>query len=195
MSQLILPVYKFFTGIIKNESFQYVAYLTQSKVLLTVLCCLTTGLITLPNEAKSQVRIATVDMSRILNESSEAKTRRKELDSLSSTARKKIDSKKNELKALEGSLQKERNEEIERQYREEARELSRLVKDEEDELRAKFVSANRELTQKALSLVRNYATKEGVDLVLDKSSVDRGTVLFSLEKVDITEAILQQLDN
>lgn len=147
------------------------------------------------NNAAADVKIATVDMARILNESEDAKAKKKQLDEFSAQARKKVDTKKSALKELESSLTKQRNEADTAKFREQAREFERLVKDEEDELRSKFVTVNRELTQKALTEVKKYAAEENLDLVLDKSSVERGTVLYSMGKVDITDAVLERIND
>ena len=52
------------------------------------------------SSAYSEVRIATVDVSRIVNDSPDAVSKKKELDSYSTETKKKIEAKGKELQAL-----------------------------------------------------------------------------------------------
>jgi Skp family chaperone for outer membrane proteins len=68
-------------------------------VLLSLLPCVVCAY------AQADVRIATVDVARILNDSPEAVSKKKELDALSDETRKKLESKAKELQGLKSKLE------------------------------------------------------------------------------------------
>ncbi|RMG42199.1 MAG: OmpH family outer membrane protein [Candidatus Dadabacteria bacterium] len=147
--------------------------------------------------AYGEYRVATVDMTRILNESKAAKAKRRELDELQRKAKSKLEKKKRELKAFEDKLKKglikSDSEEAER-MRAEGREFARMLQDTEEDLKLKFLQTNKKLTKSAVEAVRKYAKQHNIDLVLDKSSNTRGPVLFGTSDADITDEILKELN-
>ena len=147
--------------------------------------------------AQAEFRIATVDIGKILNESSESVSKRKELDKRSISAKKQIDSKRSKLAKMEEKIKsgsvKSDSPEADR-FRQEAKDFARYVKDTEEELKRDFMKSNRALTEKTLKVIKEFAKYHKIDLVLDKSSAGRGPVLFGEANVDITQQILQQLN-
>ncbi len=146
--------------------------------------------------AWAEYRIATVDITRVINESPESQGIRKQLDAKALEAKKKVEKKRDAIKALEEKLKsagvKDDSPEAEK-FRNEARAYSRLVKDSEDELRREFGKSNKNLTLKALKVVEQYAAKNNIDLVLDKSQDIRGLVLFGAASSDVTDEVLKQM--
>lgn len=145
-------------------------------------------------QARADVRIATVDITRILNESTDAASRKKELDVLSQDAKKRADEKRKALQSLEAKLKEKKVSEDSKEaenFREEAKEYARFIKDTEDDLKKRFVKLNKEMTEKAMTRVTAYAKENRIDIVLDKSEKYRGPVLFGNPGVDITDAILK----
>lgn len=147
--------------------------------------------------AQAEFKVATVDVNRILNETKEAKTKKKQLDELSLKAKSEIENRRKPLKAMEdkiksGSVAADSKEA--EKFRVDAREFARFVKDKDEDLRKQFMKTNKELTDKALELVRGYAKKNNVDLVLDKGDKGRGPVLFGSEGADITDDIIKTLN-
>jgi outer membrane protein len=156
------------------------------------------GLATLAPSGRiaAEFRIATVDVSRVLNESPEAKEKRAEIDRLSAETRKKIEAKRQSLKEIEAKLKEKNAPEDSKEvddFREHAREFTRLVKDSEEDLNRRFMSVNKVLTDRALTLIRKYAESNRIDLVLDKSTRERGPVLYGVQTADITTDIMQQV--
>jgi outer membrane protein len=160
---------------------------------LTILfLCLTAA-----KRVTAEVRIAVVDVSRLLNESKEGKLKREELDELSKSAKGRVEKRRTTLKGKEESLRKaeaatDSNEMT--QFRNEAKEFARMIKDEEENLRQKFVKVNNSLTQKAIKIIEDYAKAKDIDLVLEKSDKGRGPVLFSAKALDISDEILERLN-
>jgi Skp family chaperone for outer membrane proteins len=142
----------------------------------------------------ADLRIATVDLSRIINETNAAKDQREKLNSLSETLKEKTEAKTDELKTLEARL--ESNKESKTYAREIAafqikrRDFARFLKDSEDELKREMSRINQELTASALKEIRNYAQKNGFDLVVTKSERQRGPILFGPSGIDITDQLL-----
>ena len=142
----------------------------------------------------ADLRIATVDLSRIINETNAAKDQREMLNSLSETLKEKTEAKTDELKTLEARL--ESNKESKTYAREIAafqikrRDFARFLKDSEDELKREMSRINQELTASALKEIRNYAEKNGFDLVVTKSERQRGPILFGPSGIDITDQLL-----
>ena len=149
------------------------------------------------SSVQAEIKIATVDVGRILNESPEAAAKKKELDAISQDAKKKADDKRKSLQALEAKLKSKQVTEDSKEaegFRNEARDYARFVKDTEDDLKKRFLKLNKDITDKALSKIQDYAKENKIDLVLDKSEKYRGPVLYGLSSVDITDQILRQMN-
>lgn len=150
------------------------------------------------NHAYCEVRIATVDVNRILNESKEAKAAKSELDKASAEAKKKVETRRDTVKALEqkvkdGNLKEDSKEAS--QLRDQTKEYVRFVKDTEEELKSQFLKTNKALTDKTIKLVEQYAKSNDIDIVLDKSDKLRGPVLFRTPTLDITEEIVKEINS
>jgi outer membrane protein len=146
--------------------------------------------------AISEVRIATVDVGRIINEAPDAQKRKKELDAASEDAKKKLEAKGKDLQALKTKLEEQKvsadSKEAE-SFRNQARDFERLRSDMKAELEKKYMKINKELTDKVMGQIETYAKANKFDLVIDKSEKYRGPVLFGSPSADITEEILSGL--
>jgi Skp family chaperone for outer membrane proteins len=143
---------------------------------------------------QADVRIATVDVSKILNDSPEAVAKKKELDTLSEETKKKLESKAKDLQALKTKLENAKvsaeSKEAE-SFRNQARDFERMRGDAKADLEKKYMKVNKELTDKVLTRIEAYAKSNDYDLVFEKSERFRGPVLFGSESVDITDQILK----
>jgi outer membrane protein len=146
--------------------------------------------------AISEVRIATVDVGRIINEAPDAQKRKKELDAASEDAKKKLEAKGKDLQALKTKLEEQKisadSKEAE-SFRNQARDFERLRSDMKAELEKKYMKINKELTDKVMGQIETYAKANKFDLVIDKSEKYRGPVLFGSPSADITDEILKGL--
>lgn len=151
----------------------------------------------LSSAAHAEFKLATVDLNRILNESTMAKEERKTLDAMSKQAKTKLEAKKTEIAGMEKQIRDKKlsddSKEV-KQINEEIKNFNILVKTSEDEVKTEFLKVNKVLTEKALKLVNEYAAKKDLDLVMDRSERTRGPVLFGDPGVDITNEILKQMD-
>ena len=144
----------------------------------------------------AETKITTVDVNRIINESPEAKAKRKDLDTKAGEARKKVEAKRavlvetdkklKEMKVSDTSAEAEN-------LRNDARDFERFVRDTDDDLKKEFLKFNKEITDKVLKIIDAYAKENHIDLVLDKSDKTRGAVLFGEASADITNDILAKL--
>jgi Skp family chaperone for outer membrane proteins len=151
----------------------------------------------LSSSAFAEFKVATVDVNRVLNETKDAKVKKKELDEVSLKAKAKIEEKRKGLKATEdklkaGSISPDSKEAD--KFRNDAREFARFVKDTDEDLKKHFLKTNKELTDRALDIIKKYATSHSIDLVLDKGEKGRGPVLFGAVSADITEDVIKTLN-
>lgn len=166
------------------------------RLISPALCALSLTLFCSP--VLAEVRIATVDLARVLNETQLAKARKEKLDSLANAAQKKIKQRQEELRALEEKASLTKSSDTPRDatagLQIKQRDFARYVKDNQDELRAEFARVNSELTSTALKKIQEFGKKNGYDLVLGRSEQERGMVLFGNSRTDITDVIIKQLD-
>jgi outer membrane protein len=144
--------------------------------------------------AHADVRIATVDISRVINEAPDAVAKRKELDVASEDAKKKLEAKGKELQALQTKLESQKTSPDSKEaesFRNQARDFERLRADMKADLEKKYMKFNKELTDKVLGKIETYAKSNNYDLVLDKSEKYRGPVLFGNTSADITDDIIK----
>lgn len=155
------------------------------------------SVLTLSSLASAEFRVATVDVNKVLNESKEAQAKKKKLDEMSLEVRKKVESKKSALKDLEERIKSgkvgEDSKEAD-QYRAQMKDLDRMVKDSQDDLKKEFLKSNKELTEKALGLIKNVATQNHIDVVFDKSEASRGPVIFAGSITDITDTVTKTMN-
>lgn len=148
--------------------------------------------------AYAETKIATVDIARVLNESTEAKGHRKVLDAKMEEAKKKIEAKRATLKAQDDKVKanaKSASSKDLDKLEADTREFNRFVHDNEESLKKDFLKTNKELTEKTVALINTYAQKNGIDLVLEKHENSSGPVLFGNKGVDISDAIIKELNS
>jgi outer membrane protein len=146
--------------------------------------------------AAAEIKIATVDVARLINEAPAAKGKKEELDKASDEAKKKLEAKGKELQTLKTKLEEQKvapdSKEAEN-FRSKARDFERMRADMKADLEKRYVKINRELSEKVMTKIEAYAKSNQYDLVIDKSDKFRGPVLFGKPSADITEEILDDL--
>lgn len=155
---------------------------------------LITALLTSAPLAHSEVKIGTVDVARIVNDSPEAVAKKKELDTFSEETKKKIDAKGKELQELktklEGSKVAADSKEAEN-FRNQVRDFERMRGDAKADLEKRYLKVNKELTDKVYAQIEKYAKANNYDIIIDKSDRYRGPVLFGSSSADVTEDLLK----
>ncbi len=151
-------------------------------------------LLVVPPAAGEPLRVATIDVNQVLNELPESKTKKAELDKVSQKAKQEIDKRRSRVQALEAKAKQQgAPADAEDQLRAAIRDYERTVSDSEEDLKREFLKINRELTGKVMQAVKAYASKNKIDLVLDKSAKGIGPVLYGTPAADITDEVLKEI--
>lgn len=146
------------------------------------------------NAAIAEVKIGTVDVSRIVNDSPEAVAKKKELDTFSEETKKKLEAKGKELQELKTKLENSKvaadSKEAEN-FRNQVRDFERMRGDAKADLEKRYLKVNKELTDKVYAQIEKFAKANSYDLIIDKSDRYRGPILFGATSADVTEQVLK----
>jgi outer membrane protein len=160
-----------------------------TKVILSSL-----ALLSYVSAANAEVKIATVDVARIVNENPEALAKKKDLDSFSEETKKKLEAKGKELQALKKKLEDSKvspeSKEAEN-FTNQVRDFERMRGDAKADLEKRYMKVNKELTEKVYSQIEKYAKANNYDLIIDKSDKYRGPILYGNASADVTDNILK----
>lgn len=152
--------------------------------------------LSLATSAQAEVKIATVDVARLINEAPTAKGKKKELDTASDEAKKKLEAKGKELQALKTKLEEQKvsadSKEAE-SFRSKAKDFERMRADMKADLEKRYLKVNKELSDKVMSKIEAFAKNNDYDLIVDKSEKYRGPILFGKSSADVTDQILGDL--
>lgn len=148
----------------------------------------------LSTPAFADFHIATIDINKVVNASSEAKTEKATLEASTEKAKKLIEEKRIALKPLQdkaknGSLVPKSKEA--EQLKKQTQELVELMRQKEDELQKQFGASNKNLTEKAMKTVERYAKDNDIQIVLDRNEAIRSAVLYGDASFDITDKIIE----
>lgn len=144
--------------------------------------------------ASAEVRIATVDVARIVNDSPEAVAKKKDLENFSNETKKKIESKGKELQAIKTKLEEAKvapdSKEADN-FRNQVRDFERMRGDAKADLEKRYLKVNKELTDKVYAQIEKFAKANNYDLIMDKSEKYRGPILFGAPATDVTDELLK----
>lgn len=145
--------------------------------------------------ADTPANVVTVDINRVINGLEEANQLKAELKNLSDKTQKELERKRESLRAIEKQVEREKdnvNEQTLTKLRQQTRDFERFMKDSKEELQQRFLKVNRELSQKAIEGVRDYAKQHKIDIVIDRRD-NGGVVIFHNSSADITDSVLKTL--
>jgi len=150
-----------------------------------------------PPPLLADIRIGTVDMTKVLQESPSAKAKVDAIDKKASQAKQKINKQKEELVALQKKLGEDASgtSPDAEKFRKASRELQRYVRDTEEELKTELMEVRKAVTEQAFKKVTEVAKSKNLDIVLEKSEIARGPVLFAEGVTDITSTVLASMKN
>lgn len=145
----------------------------------------------------ADIKIGTVDMTKVLQESPSAKAKVDAIDKKANQAKEKINKQKEELAALQKKLGDDASgtSPDAEKFRKASRELQRYVRDTEEELKTELMEVRKNVTEQAFKKVTEIAKSKNLDIVLEKSEVARGPVLFAEGVTDITSTVLASMKN
>lgn len=171
--------------------------------LFSVLVLLTAFSIT--TNASADIKIATVDIAKVLNNTSEAKLERGKLEKMDKGIRAEIAKKGEDLKTIKNKLEAQakakgniealKNSSEFKDYAEKAKNYEKLVRDSQKRIRENLVAVNNRLTSKAMDVIKQFASANNIDLVLERSASQKSAVLFADQAADITDKIISKLNS
>lgn len=146
--------------------------------------------------AGSSLKIAVVDLGRALNEVSEGKKAKSNLEKEFKSKKKELDGMKDDLTALRSKLEqkshllsqeamKEKSEDFQRkfvEYQQKAKEYTEQLSQKEGEITGKIL-------EKLSKVVQDIAKRDGYTFVLEKS---HGGVVYGPDNSDITSEVISR---
>lgn len=146
----------------------------------------------------AEVRIAVVDMDRVMAESEMGKVEQAGIDKLKVDRTALINAKQKEIDSLEEQIRNaslswsdEKREEQSRQFEMKRVEIRRLNEDATRDVQAEFNRAMTKLQKAALGVTAAIGREKGYTLVLEKNTVP---VLYASDAIEITTDVIQRLN-
>lgn len=157
---------------------------------------------TLPARAEG-VKIAVIDVGRILNESEPGKIAKKKLESRFEELRKGVDSKKEEAQKLKEELEKmkvlmdkdkgkSKLKEKEERFAAKVAEFEKVRQEAEKEMQGRQAEMGREIIKVIEGKVMTVVNEDKIDLLLD--SAQGNVVLHVAPALDITSKVLEMVN-
>ncbi|HZE89000.1 MAG TPA: OmpH family outer membrane protein, partial [Verrucomicrobiae bacterium] len=149
--------------------------------------------------APSEIRLAVVDMDRVMAESEMGKMEQVGIDRLKGERTALIAAKQKELDAMEEQIRNaslswsdEKREDQSRQFEVKRVELRRLNEDATRDVQAEFNHSMTKLQKAALGVTGTIGREKGYTLVLEKNTVP---VLFASDSIEITDDVIRRLNS
>jgi outer membrane protein len=146
----------------------------------------------------AEVRIAVVDMDRVMAESDMGKSEQSGIDKLKADRTALINAKQKELDAMEEQIRNaslswsdEKRDEQSRQFENKRVELRRLNEDATRDVQAEFNRAMTKLQKAALGVTATIGREKGYTLVLEKNTIP---VLYASDAIEISTEVVQRLN-
>ncbi len=146
----------------------------------------------------AELKIAYIDVQRILAESERGKAVKKEIEKRGAEMDKIFRQKKAELQALREELEKqsallseEARKEKEKEYQRKMKELERFVRDSREEIRQMEVEKTTALLKSLEKVVKKIGEEQHYTLILEKQ---RSFILYAPPELDITDEVIKAFD-
>ncbi len=147
---------------------------------------------------EGKLKIAIVDLHKLINESESGKKAKADLESLIKSKQSLLDEKGKNIEKLRTDLEKQaavisadakktKEEELERV----ARDYQRLVSDSQTEVKKKEAELTSEILKDAREVINKIAQEGGYSLVIEKAD---GLVLYFSSNLDITDRVIKKLN-
>jgi len=150
-----------------------------------------------PQSHAEGFRVAIVDMDRVLNETKEAQSKRKELEAMKVEKKKSLEAKKNTLTQMEAKLKEKKvspeSKEAD-EFRARARDFTRLAKDAEEDLKREYLKSTKTLIDKTQGIISKYSQEKKLNLVLERGKNQKNAVLYASDLLDITDEVIKQMN-
>ncbi|MCX7913832.1 MAG: OmpH family outer membrane protein [Thermodesulfovibrionales bacterium] len=155
-------------------------------------------LLSISNAEEVKIKLAIVDLYRVINESEPGKKAKSELESLIRSKQSAIEEKGKNIEALKADIDKQsavitaeakkaKEEELERLIKD----YQRLVSDSQSEVRKKESELTNEILKQAREVINKIAKEGGYSLVLEKAD---GLVLYYTNTLEITDKVIKRVN-
>ena len=158
---------------------------------------LTAPLLAAPPARAEEMKIATVDLQRALNECDSGKTAKENFKSQVDKLQADLNKQKSEIEKIKDEVEKkgmvlkdEERKNIERDYQKRLRDFQRTYKDSQAELQQRDNELTSEILRDLQEVIAEYGAKQNYTLVLEASNT--GAVLYNSRAIDITDQVIQE---
>jgi outer membrane protein len=146
------------------------------------------------------IKLATVDMQRALNECDAGKKAKEDFKSQVDKLQADLNKQKTAIEKIKEDVEKkgmvlkdEERKSIERDYQRRLRDFQRTYKDSQAELQQRDNELTSEILRQLQEVIAEYGAKQGYTLVLEASNT--GAVLYNSRSVDITDQVIQEYNS
>ena len=153
--------------------------------------------LTAPAIRAEELRIATVDLQRALNECDSGKNAKENFKSQVDKLQADLNKQKSEIEKIKDEVEKkgmvlkdEERKNIERDYQKRLRDFQRTYKDSQAELQQRDNELTSEILRDLQEVIAEYGAKQNYTLVLEASNT--GAVLYNSRAIDITDQVIQE---
>lgn len=143
-----------------------------------------------------EIKIATVDLQRALNECDSGKHAKEEFKGEVDKLQGSLQKQKEELERIKADAEKkatvlkdEERKNIEKDYQRRLRDFQRTYKDSQAELQARDNELTAEILREIQEVLIEYGSKSPYNLILEASNT--GVVLYGTKNLDITDQIIE----
>ena len=147
--------------------------------------------------ASSRLRVAVIDVNKILNESEPGQAAKKRMEARYEELKKSIDSKQEEARKIKEEIDKqkvmvgkEKLKEKEEALQTKINELRQLTQEGEKEMQARQGELTREVLKSVEAKVDAVVKADKLDLVLEKSA----GVVHASDSLDITQRVMKMVN-
>ena len=154
-------------------------------------------LLGVPPARAEEMKIATVDLQRALNECDSGKTAKENFKGQVDKLQADLNKQKSEIEKIKDEVEKkgmvlkdEERKNIERDYQKRLRDFQRTYKDSQAELQQRDNELTSEILRDLQEVIAEYGAKQNYTLVLEASNT--GAVLYNSRAIDITDQVIQE---
>lgn len=159
---------------------------------------LASSMFSAPSVSAEELKIAVVDMAKVLNETTEAKTKKAEIEKVRNEKKKSLDEKRSNLEKMEAKLKEQKvspqSKEAD-EFRARAADFAKIARAAEEDLRKQYAASTKGLVEKAQKVINTYASEQKLTMVLEKGVTSRGAVLYNAPTMDITAEVIKRLNS
>ncbi|MGH7819963.1 MAG: OmpH family outer membrane protein [Candidatus Binatia bacterium] len=149
-----------------------------------------------PALGAEELRVATVDLQRALNECDSGKRAKEDFKGQVDKLQGDLQKQKTEIERIKDEVEKkgmvlkdEERRNMEKDYQKKLRDFQRTYKDSQAELQQKDNELTAEILRDLQEVIAEFGAKSGHTLILEASNT--GAVLFNSRAIDITDQIIE----